>query len=89
MALNLPSSSNLIQAMSSPTHSTFQPGKDGTIIARFVFPQADGKAAAMYFFSPAGFVMPKIYRMGNGVRNLITVGLRSNGPKCYGNLILA
>lgn len=41
-----PSLSNLIQAMSSPTHSTFQPGKAGRIMARLVLPQALGKAAA-------------------------------------------
>lgn len=41
-----PSLSNLIQAMSSPTHSTFQPGNAGLIMARLVLPQALGKAAA-------------------------------------------
>ena len=41
-----PSLSNLIHAMSSPTHSTFQPGSAGRIMARFVLPQALGKAAA-------------------------------------------
>ena len=46
--------------MSSPTVSIFQPGKLGTIIAMLVLPQADGKAAAMYFFSPSGGVTPKI-----------------------------
>lgn len=55
-----PSSSNFIQAMSSPTHSTFQPGSVGQSIARLVFPHALGKAAAMYFFSPAGLVTPRI-----------------------------
>jgi hypothetical protein len=40
--------------MSSPTVSTFQPGSVGTSIARLVLPHADGKAAAMYFDSPAG-----------------------------------
>lgn len=55
-----PCLSNFIQAMSSPTHSTFQPGSVGQSMARFVFPQALGKAAAMYFFSPAGLVMPRI-----------------------------
>lgn len=55
-----PCSSNFIQAMSSPTHSTFQPGSVGQSMARFVFPQALGNAAAMYFFSPAGLVMPRI-----------------------------
>lgn len=41
-----PSLSNLIQAMSSPTHSTFQPDSAGRIMARLVLPQALGKAAA-------------------------------------------
>lgn len=53
--------SNFIQAISSPTHSTFQPGSEGQSMARFVFPQALGKAATMYFFSPAGLVIPRIY----------------------------
>lgn len=57
-----PWSSNFIQAMSSPTHSTFQPGSVGHSMARLVFPQALGKAAAMYFFCPAGLVMPRIWR---------------------------
>lgn len=48
--------------MSSPTHSTFQPGSDGFSMARLVFPQALGNAAAKYFFCPAGLVMPRIYR---------------------------
>lgn len=52
--------SNFIQAMSSPTHSTFQPGSVGFIIARLVFPQALGKAAAKYFFWPSGLVTPRI-----------------------------
>lgn len=41
-----PSLSNLIQAMSSPTHCTSQPGSAGRIMARLVLPQALGKAAA-------------------------------------------
>lgn len=52
--------SNFIQAISSPTHSTFQPGSVGFIMARLVFPQALGKAAAMYRFTPWGFVIPRI-----------------------------
>jgi hypothetical protein len=32
--------------MSSPSVSTFQPGMVGSSMARFVLPQADGKAAA-------------------------------------------
>ena len=47
-----------IQAISSPTHSTFQPGSDAIIMARLVLPQADGNAAATYFFTPCGLVMP-------------------------------
>lgn len=45
-ALHSPWLSNFIHAMSSPTHSTFQPGRDGFIMARLVLPQALGKAAA-------------------------------------------
>ena len=33
--------------MSSPIVSTFQPGRVGSSMARFVLPQADGNAAAM------------------------------------------
>src|SRR5690606_1355694 len=58
IAYNLPSSPNFIHAMSSPTVSTFQPGSVGLSIARFVFPHALGKAAAIYFFSPSGDVIP-------------------------------
>ena len=47
IAYRRPSSPNFIQQMSSPTVSTVQPGMVGTSMARFVFPQADGKAAAM------------------------------------------
>ena len=60
MALKFPSSSNFIQAMSSPTHSAFHPGKVGVNIAKLVLPQALGKAAAMYLFFPSGFVNPRI-----------------------------
>ena len=44
--------------MSSPTHSIFQPGKVAFIMAMLVLPQALGKAAAKYFFSPSGLVTP-------------------------------
>jgi len=44
IARRRPSASGFIQQMSSPTVSTFQPGSDGTSIARFVLPQALGKA---------------------------------------------
>ena len=40
--------------MSSPMVSAFQPGIVGTNIARFVLPQAEGNAAAMYFDAPSG-----------------------------------
>ena len=53
MACSRPSAPNFIQAMSSPTVSTFQPGSVGMSIAMFVLPQADGKAAATYRFSPS------------------------------------
>ena len=46
--------------MSSPIVSTFQPAMDGTIIAKFVLPQAEGNAAAMYLTRPSGFVNFKI-----------------------------
>src|ERR1700722_11323596 len=46
--------------MSSPTVSIFQPGSAGVNIARLVFPQALGNAAAIYFFSPSGLVIPKM-----------------------------
>lgn len=59
-----PWASNFIQAMSSPTHSTFHPGRLGFIMAKLVFPQALGKAAARYFFLPSGLVMPRICRDG-------------------------
>ena len=60
MARRRPSSPNFIQAMSSPTVSTFQPGSLGISMAMLVLPQADGKAAATYFFSPSGLVTPMI-----------------------------
>ena len=46
-AYSRPSSPNVIQAMSSPRVSTFQPGMVGSSMARFVLPQALGNAAAM------------------------------------------
>ena len=56
MAYSRPSSPNFIQQMSSPMVSAFQPGIVGTSMARLVLPHADGKAPAMYFDSPCGFV---------------------------------
>ena len=55
-AYSWPSAPKRIQAMSSPSVSAFQPGMLGSIIARFVLPQALGNAAAMNFDSPSGFV---------------------------------
>src|SRR5437588_4659084 len=57
MARKLPFSSGLIQAMSSPTVQTFHPSNPGggISIAKFVLPQALGKAAVTYVFSPCGF----------------------------------
>jgi len=58
IAYKRPSFPNFIQAISSPTHSTFHPGIVGISIARFVLPHALGNAAAKYFLIPAGFVIP-------------------------------
>ncbi len=44
IARSRPSGPGFIQQMSSPTVSTFQPGRVGTSMARFVLPQALGKA---------------------------------------------
>src|SRR5713101_10009640 len=53
MARNKPSASGRIQAMSSPTVHTFHPSNPfgGISIAKLVFPQALGNAAATYVFS--------------------------------------
>ncbi len=59
-AYSRPSSLNFIQAMSSPTVSTFHPSRLGIIIDRLVFPHALGKAPAMYFDSPSGEVSFRI-----------------------------
>jgi len=59
-ACRRPSGASLIQAISSPMVSAFQPGRVGTSMARFVLPQAEGKAAAMYFTRPSGFVILRI-----------------------------
>ena len=56
MACRRPSASGFIQQMSSPTVSTFQPGRVGTSIARFVLPQALGNAPVTKRDSPAGLV---------------------------------
>ncbi len=55
-----PSSPNFIHAMSSPTVSTVQPSSVGISIARFVLPQADGKAPVTYLDSPSGEVSLRI-----------------------------
>ena len=49
IACRRPSGPNFIQAMSSPIVSTFQPGRVGISIARFVLPHADGNAPVTYF----------------------------------------
>src|SRR5947209_7191576 len=59
-AYSRPSSPNFIQAMSSPIVSTFQSGSVGIIIARFVLPQALGKAPVTYLTSPSGEVSFRI-----------------------------
>ena len=59
-AYRRPSSPNFIHAMSSPTVSAVQPSSVGISIARLVFPEADGKAPATYFTSPAGEVSFRI-----------------------------
>ena len=60
IACRRPSGPNFIQAMSSPTVSTFQPGSVGISIARFVLPHADGNAPVTYFVSPSGEVSFRI-----------------------------
>src|SRR5215472_4253293 len=60
MAYSRPSEPNFIHAMSSPTVSTFQPGMEGISIAKFVLPQAEGKAPVKYFISPAGLIILSI-----------------------------
>ena len=62
IAYSRPSLPGLIQAMSSPIVVTFHPSKagGGISIAKLVFPQADGNAAATWYFLPAGVVTPRI-----------------------------
>ncbi len=52
-----PRASGRSQAMSSPSVSTVQPGMVGVSIARFVFPHADGNAAATWKRRPSGLVI--------------------------------
>ena len=63
-AQSLPSLPTRSHAISSPTHQTRQPHRcrpsGGMSMARFVLPQAEGKAAEMYLISPRGFWMPRI-----------------------------
>src|SRR5207245_9423050 len=56
MAYSRPSAPNFIQAMSSPTVSTFHPGLVGISIARLVLPQAEGNATSLYLAYPAALV---------------------------------
>jgi len=56
MAYRRPSGPIFIQAMSSPRHSAFQPLIVGMIMARFVLPQAEGKAAVMWYCLPSGLI---------------------------------
>ena len=56
MARSLPSGPIFIQAISSPMHSHVQPSTVGWSMARFVFPQALGKAAAIWYRLPSGLV---------------------------------
>ena len=56
MAYSRPSPPNRSHAISSPMVSTRQPGMAGWSMARLVFPQAEGKAAARYLASPPGGV---------------------------------
>src|SRR5437588_1881108 len=60
IARKQPSASGLIQAMSSPTVQTFQSSKPlgGISMAKFVLPQAEGKGAVTYVFSPCGSSTP-------------------------------
>ena len=60
IACRRPSGPNFIQAMSSPTVSTFQPGSVGISIARLVLPHADGNAPVTYFVAPSGDVSFRI-----------------------------
>src|SRR3954471_9637522 len=54
IAYSRPSLPHFIQAMSSPTVSTFQPSIAGISMARLVLPQADGNAPVRYFPSLSG-----------------------------------
>jgi hypothetical protein len=47
VAYSRPSGPNFIQQMSSPTVSTFHPGRLGMSMAMLVLPHADGNAAAI------------------------------------------
>src|ERR1700760_3046638 len=57
IAYSRPSGPNRIQAMSSPTVSTVQPGMVEASMARLVLPHADGNAAATYRAWPEGGVI--------------------------------
>src|SRR5579864_5117456 len=60
MAYRRPSEPNLIQQMSSPMVSAFQPATVGWIMARLVLPHADGNAPATYRGDPDGGVSLRI-----------------------------
>jgi hypothetical protein len=51
---------NFVLAPNSPTQRIFHPGNVGSNMAKFVLPQADGKAAAMKCSFPDGLVTPMI-----------------------------
>ena len=55
-AYSRPSAPNRIHAMSSPSISTCQPATVGASMARLVFPQADGNAAATKWTFASGEV---------------------------------
>src|SRR5665213_367277 len=62
IARSFPLTSGRSHAMSSPTVQTFQPfiPLGGMSMAKLVLPQAEGKAAATYVFSPAGSSTPRM-----------------------------
>ena len=68
-----------IQAMSSPSVSTFQPSMVGASMARLVLPQALGKAAATYFVTPSGLVSFRISMCSASqpLSRAITLAMRS------------
>lgn len=61
----------------SPTTLTFHPGTVGSSMARLVFPQAEGKAAATNLSFPSGLVIPMIWNW-----LVIIHGLVQSPPQC-------